>query len=459
MVDRDALSEELEYAGSGTIQIDSVTLQTNIEGVFSGGDVVSGPSDVITSTAAGKEAAISIELYLEGIDPKEGRLPPLERVKEVPKEGVGKEVRGNMPELEEEDRQSFAEVELGFDEETAINESKRCLNCSIYAQTEGDKGLETRGLGLRISPGAYVHVLPIEAGFVGADNVAVLIAEEPEKQNSMELVIDIGTNGELVLGNREKLVSSSCATGPAFEGAQIKYGMRAAPGAIEKIEIAPDTKEVRYQVIGKVGWNTELEGVEVKGICGSGIIDAIAQVFKTGIIQPNGRFNTDLETPRLRNGKDGWEFVIAWAKETSIGQDVVVCQEDVRAIQLAKGAMYTGAKLMMRRLGVEKLDKVILAGAFGSFIDKKSAAMIGLFPDCALENVVAVGNAAGDGARIALLDADKRKRADDVARQVEYIELTLEKDFTRQFAHAMHFPHMKDKFPQLKGILPEEWTG
>lgn len=351
------------------------------------------------------------------------------------------------------------EVKMGFDEETAIKEAKRCLDCGIYAQTEGTEGLETRGFGLRISPGAYVHVLPIEAGFVGADNVAVLIAEEPEKQDSMELVIDIGTNGELVLGNRKKLVSSSCATGPAFEGAQIRYGMRAAPGAIEKIEIDPDTREVRYQVIGRVGWNVDLEAVEAKGICGSGIIDAIAQMFKAGIIQPSGRFNTDLETPRLRKPESGWEFVIAWAKETSIGQDIVVCQEDVRAVQLAKGAMYAGARLMMRRLGAEKLDKVILAGAFGSYIDKKSAAAIGLFPDCALENIIAVGNAAGDGARIALLNVDKRKQADEIARQVEYIELTLEKDFIKHFAHAMHFPHMEDTFPQLKGILPEQTSG
>jgi len=351
------------------------------------------------------------------------------------------------------------EVEMGFDEETAIKEAKRCLNCGVYAQTEGTEGLETRGFGLRISPGAYVYVLPIEAGFVGADNVAVLIAEEPEKQDSMELVVDIGTNGELVLGNRKKLVSSSCATGPAFEGAQIRYGMRAAPGAIEKIEIDPNTREVRYQVIGRVGWNVDLEAVEAKGICGSGIIDAIAQMFKAGVIQPSGRFNTDLETPRLRKAESGWEFVIAWAKETSIGQDIVVCQEDVRAVQLAKGAMYAGARLMMRRLGAEKLDKVIMAGAFGSYIDRESAATIGLFPDCALENITAVGNAAGDGARIALLNVDKRKQADEIARQVEYIELTLEKDFIEHFTHAMHFPHMKDAFPQLKGILPEKTSG
>ncbi len=319
--------------------------------------------------------------------------------------------------------------------------------------------IKARDLGLKICPGAYVHVLPIEAGFVGADNVGLLIAEEPHKQDEMVLAIDIGTNGELVLGNREKLVSCSCATGPAFEGAHLKYGMRAVPGAIEKVEIDPDTKEVRFKVIGNAEWSTDLEAVAAKGICGSGIIDAIAQMFKAGILQRNGRLNTDLETPRLRVTGDGPKFVIAWADETSISQDIVICQDDVAAVQLAKGAMYAGAKLLMRRLAVDRLDKVILAGAFGTYIDKESAATIGLFPDCALENIYAVGNAAGDGARIALLNVDGRREASEVAREVEYIELTLESDFQRQFAQAMYLPHMKDTFPQLKHLLPKKVTG
>jgi len=313
-------------------------------------------------------------------------------------------------------------------------------------------------LGLGISPGAYVHVLPTEAGFVGSDNVAVLIAEAPYQQDSMELVIDIGTNGELVLGNRWKLICSSCATGPAFEGAEIKHGMRAAPGAIEKVEIDKDTKEVRFKVIGIEDWNTDLEAVGAKGICGSGIIDVVSQLLMAGIINHRGRFNKNLKNPRLRFAEDGPEFVIAWADETSIGQDIVVCQADVRAVQLAKGAMYTGAKLMMRRLGVERLDKVILAGAFGSYINKESAMVMGLFPDCALENVYAVGNAAGDGACIALLNIDKRREGDDIARKVEYSELTAEPDFKKQFVQAMWFPHMKDTFPHLERLIAQKVT-
>jgi uncharacterized 2Fe-2S/4Fe-4S cluster protein (DUF4445 family) len=268
----------------------------------------------------------------------------------------------------------------------------------------------------------------------------------------MVLIIDIGTNGELILGNRHRLIVSSCATGPAFEGAKIKYGMRAAPGAIEKIEITTDTKEVRFKVIGKESWNTDLEDVGAKGICGSGIIDAASQLFLTGIIDRTGRFNASLQTARWRVTEDGPEFVIAWANETAINQDIVVSQEDVRNIQLAKGAVYAGAKVMMRCLGVEKLDKVFLAGAFGSYIDKESAVTMGLFPDCALENIYAVGNAAGDGARIALLNVDKRVEADEVANQVEYIELSVAPDFESEFVQAMYFPYMKDTFSYLKRL-------
>jgi uncharacterized 2Fe-2S/4Fe-4S cluster protein (DUF4445 family) len=316
--------------------------------------------------------------------------------------------------------------------------------------------IKVRDIGIRIAPGAYVHVLPIEAGFVGADNVGVLIAETPYLQDSVELIIDIGTNGELVLGNRQKLISSSCATGPAFEGAEIRYGMRAAPGAIEKIVIDPQTRDVRFKVIDKEEWNTELAEVGAKGICGSGIIDVVPQLFLAGIIDRTGRFSKELDTPRFREVNGEPEFVIAWARETSIGQDIVVCQNDVRAIQLAKGAMYAGAKIMMGALGVEKIDKVILAGAFGSYIDKVSAALLGLFPDCELDNIYSVGNAAGDGARMALLNIDKRTEADEIARRVEYLELTLEPNFDKIFAQAMWLPHMKDKFPHLAHLLPEK---
>ncbi len=313
--------------------------------------------------------------------------------------------------------------------------------------------IKARDLGFKISSGAYIHVLPIEAGFVGADNVGVLIAEAPYNQDSMALIIDIGTNGEIILGNRHKLVSSSCATGPAFEGAEIKFGMRAAPGAIEKIEIDKDTKEVRFKVIGREEWHTELEDAEARGICGSAIIDVLPQLFLAGIIDKTGRFNKKIETPRLREVEGKFEYVIAWKHETAINQDIVICIDDVRAIQLAKGAMYAGTKIMMQKLGIEKIDKVILAGAFGSYIDPQSASLMGLFPDCAPENIYSVGNAAGDGARMALLNKSKREEADHFAGKVEYIELTLASDFDSIFSKAMWLPHAKDKFPNLEHLL------
>ncbi|MEJ2684007.1 MAG: ASKHA domain-containing protein [Candidatus Sulfobium sp.] len=311
--------------------------------------------------------------------------------------------------------------------------------------------------GIKILPSGNIHVLPIEAGFVGADNVGCLIADEPHKRKEITLLIDIGTNGELVLGNRDKLISCSCATGPALEGAQIEFGMRAAPGAIERIRIDPGTLDASYKVIGNDAWSDGKVNMQAKGICGSAIIDAIAEMFKAGIIKKNGQINMDLKSKRLRRGaKKLPEYVLAWKHETSIDQDIVVNQKDVRAIQLAKGALYSGCLIMMRKLGITKFDRLAVAGAFGSHIDKVAAMVIGMYPDCDLEKVKSVGNAAGDGARIALINVDKRREANDIARRVEYVELALEEDFNDRFGEAMQFPHMFDKFPHLAGILPPD---
>jgi len=317
--------------------------------------------------------------------------------------------------------------------------------------------IKARDLGLRINPAAYIHVLPIEAGFVGADNVGVLIAEEPYNQDEKVLIIDIGTNGELLMGNRNKVCSTSCATGPAFEGAQIKFGMRAAPGAIETVEIDPKTREPRYKVIGKADWHTHIEKVDAKGLCGSAIIQVVAEMFMAGIVDKSGRFVMDLGTPRVRRDADGKpEYVLAWASETSIGQDITITQGDVRALQLAKGALYTGAKLMMKRLGITTLDRVILAGAFGSHIDREASMTLGMFPDCPIDKVYAVGNAAGDGSRMALLNRDKRREANERARWVEFVEIATDPAFEKEFMQAMHIPHMKDRFPNLKELLAKK---
>jgi uncharacterized 2Fe-2S/4Fe-4S cluster protein (DUF4445 family) len=318
--------------------------------------------------------------------------------------------------------------------------------------------IKARDLGLAVHPAAGVHILPIEAGFVGADNVGVLIAEEPYRRDEMSLIIDVGTNGEMILGNRERLLCASCATGPALEGAHIRFGMRAAPGAIERIRIDPGTREVSFKIIAEERRQPDIAITGAKGICGSGIIDGVAELYRAGIIDQSGRFRTDLSTPRLRLNDGKPEFVIAWPDETSLEGAITISQQDVRSVQLAKGALYAGAKLLMKRLGIEKVDRVVLAGAFGSYIDKREAMILGLFPDCDLECVSSVGNAAGDGARIALLNRDKRREAEEMAGRVEYLELTLSQDFQEEFMAAMFIPHMKDPFPHLHGSLPRPDT-
>jgi uncharacterized 2Fe-2S/4Fe-4S cluster protein (DUF4445 family) len=321
--------------------------------------------------------------------------------------------------------------------------------------------IRARDLNLDINPSSYVFALPNEAGFVGGDNVGVLLAEEPYKNDEIQLLIDIGTNGELVLGNRHKLVSSSCATGPAMEGAQLSFGMRAAPGAIERIEIDPETHDVDYKVIGREATRkySKPEDMKAKGICGSGILDVLAELYSSGVITKTGVFNKKAlkENPRYRkNGDTGQpEYVLAWKDESSIDKDIVITQKDIRQIQLAKGALYAGCKLMMKRMGIDKVDKVKIAGAFGTHVDRTKALVMGLFPDCSVDNIFGVGNAAGDGCRAALLNIQKRVEANWISRNVDYLELTVESTFEQDFMEAMQLPHMVDKFPHLEGIVPE----
>jgi uncharacterized 2Fe-2S/4Fe-4S cluster protein (DUF4445 family) len=311
--------------------------------------------------------------------------------------------------------------------------------------------VKARELGLEINPSANVHVLPTIASFIGADTSGVLIAEEPHKQDENWLIIDVGTNAELVLGNRHGLVCTSTPTGPALEGAHIEYGMRAAPGAIERVEIDSATLEPRYKLIGEEEWGAG----KAKGICGSAIIDVVAEMFRAGIIDPRGRFRRGLESRRVRDGENGPEYVIAWAGETSIGRDIPISLKDIRQIQLAKGALYVAARTLLQSAGLERPDKLILAGGFGSYIDKTRAMIIGLIPDLPLEDVYAVGNAAGDGARIALLNVDKRREVAEVARRVRRYELPADPEFQNQFMLAMNFPHMTEPFPHIAHLIPQ----
>ena len=316
--------------------------------------------------------------------------------------------------------------------------------------------VKARELGLHINPSGNIHVLPTIASFVGADTSAMIVAEEPHNQDENWLLIDVGTNAELILGNRKRLVCTSTPTGPALEGAHVEYGMRAAPGAMERIHIDENTLEPKYKVIGVEGWNTdhsEFKG-QVKGICGSAIIDGVAELFRAGIVDSRGKFKKDLESKRVRQGENGWEYVIAWAEETSIGRDIPMTQQDVRQIQLAKAALFTAARILLKRSNLQTPDKIILAGGFGSYIDKEKAMLIGLIPDCALENVYAVGNAAGDGARIALLNVEKRKEIEAVTRKVERFELPADPEFQNQFMLATSFPHMNEPFEHIAHLIP-----
>lgn len=327
--------------------------------------------------------------------------------------------------------------------------------------------LTANELGLRLHPGARVHILPAEAGHVGADNVGALLAEEPYNQDDIVLLVDVGTNAEIVLGNKEWMFSASSPTGPAFEGAQIVHGMRAAPGAIERVRIDPFTKEPRFRVIGEErwsdSWDLSANAAPVNqpkflaaGICGSGIIEAVAEMYLAEVLLASGRFNPDCTSPRLRWDGPSGSYELATGQETTNGRPLIVAQRDVRNIQLAKAALYAGAKLLMNRANIKKVDKVLLAGAFGSYIDTKHALVLGLVPDCDLANVFAVGNAAGDGARIALLNKNKRIEAQGLVEWVTYVETAVDPDFQAEFADAIHIPHASDPFVHIAELLPEQ---
>jgi uncharacterized 2Fe-2S/4Fe-4S cluster protein (DUF4445 family) len=328
--------------------------------------------------------------------------------------------------------------------------SPKYVSLSPYpAVVQSSVDVKARDLGVRMNCGAYVHVFPAIAGFVGADAVADALATGIYESEELTMLVDIGTNTEIILGDKEKILSCSCASGPAFEGAHIKHGMRAATGAIEHIWIDPKTLEVGYSTIGNV---------KPSGLCGSAIVDAVAQFLKTGMIAPEGNFQRS-ETERLRRNENKPEFVIAWSDESSTGDDIVVTQGDVREVQLAKAAIYTGAAILMKRMKVDFRDikKVFIAGAFGNYVDPQSARTIGMFPDVPIQNVQFVGNTAGSGARMALLSTQMRRVADEVARKIEYIELGADPDFHKEFLNATYFPHKElERFPSEMRLMEKD---
>ncbi|HJV88147.1 MAG TPA: ASKHA domain-containing protein [Noviherbaspirillum sp.] len=329
------------------------------------------------------------------------------------------------------------------------------------ATDEAIAGLPATEMDLHIHPGARVYGLPCIAGHVGADTAAVILSEMPYATDVMTLIIDIGTNAEIVIGTRERLLAASCPTGPAFEGAQISCGQRAAPGAIERVRINPDTLEPRFRVIGCELWSDEpgfaeaIAEIGITGICGSGIVEVIAEMYLARIIDQDGVVDGTLATRTPRVKASGRTFVYTLFENEE--RTLQITQNDVRAIQLAKAALSASIRLLMDKLHIDTIDRVRLAGAFGSHIDVKYAMILGLIPDCTLEHVAAVGNAAGTGARIALLNRRRREEIEVVVRRVDKIETAVEPCFQQYFIEAMAIPHKHHSYPKLRSVvtLPE----
>jgi len=312
-----------------------------------------------------------------------------------------------------------------------------------------------------LNPSSQVYILPCIAGHVGADAAAVALSEEPNNSDDLVLIVDVGTNAEILLGNREKVLACSSPTGPAFEGAQISSGQRAAPGAIERIEINPDTKEPRFRVIGSDLWSDE-DGFDlatatsgITGICGSGIIEAVAEMRMAGILDRTGLIGSAAQVGSDRLIAEGrtHAYVIFDGTEDG-GPLVTVTQGDIRAIQLAKSALYAGARLLMDELGVDQVDRVVLAGAFGAHISPKHAMVLGMIPDAPLDKVTSAGNAAGTGARIALCNLSARAAIEATVREIHKVETAIEPRFQEHFVNASAIPHAVDAFPHLSAIAP-----
>ena len=311
-------------------------------------------------------------------------------------------------------------------------------------------------IGVALHPNARVYALPCIAGHVGADAAGMILAERPDLTDEITLLVDVGTNAEIVLGNRHRLLACSSPTGPAFEGAQISCGQRAAPGAIERVRVDRETLEPRFKIIGSDLWSNDPQfaaaaaATGVTGICGSGIIEVIAELYLAGVISRDGVIDGSIaaRSPRIVPHGRTFSYMLYTGPQT-----LSITQTDVRAIQLAKAALSAGIRLLMDRLGVERVDRIRLAGAFGSHIDVKYAAVLGMIPDCDLEQVTSAGNAAGSGARIALLDSRSRATIEALVRRVEKIETAIEPLFQAHFVDAMAIPHRTADYPSLRKVV------
>jgi uncharacterized 2Fe-2S/4Fe-4S cluster protein (DUF4445 family) len=311
-----------------------------------------------------------------------------------------------------------------------------------------------------INPRARTYILPCIAGHVGADAAAVALSEEPGKSEDLALIVDVGTNAEILLGDKTRVLACSSPTGPAFEGAQISSGQRAAPGAIEAIRIDPDTKEPRFRVIGCDKWSDEdgfweeTATTGITGICGSGIIEAVAELRMAGLMDESGLIGSAEQTGTSRCFPEGRTNAYLVHDATAEGgPKITVTQGDIRAIQLAKSALYAGARLLMDERGVDQVDRVVLAGAFGAHISPLHAMVLGMIPDVPLDKVTSAGNAAGTGARIALCNVAARREIERVVRQITKVETAIESKFQDHFVAANAIPHKTDPFPELGKIV------
>jgi uncharacterized 2Fe-2S/4Fe-4S cluster protein (DUF4445 family) len=327
--------------------------------------------------------------------------------------------------------------------------------------TSESMSLPAREMNLTtMNPRAQIYILPCIAGHVGADCAAVALSEEPGKSEDLVLIVDVGTNAEILLGNTSRVLACSSPTGPAFEGAQISSGQRAAPGAIERIEIDPATKEPRFRVIGSEKWSDEdgfdqeIATTGITGICGSGIIEAVAEMRIAGLLDESGLIGSAEQTGTSRCVPEGRTHAyLIHDSSAEGGPRITVTQGDIRAIQLAKSALYAGARLLMDEMEVDRVDRVVLAGAFGAHISTKHAMVLGMIPDAPLDKVSSAGNAAGTGARIALCNIGSRAEIERVVREITKIETAIEPKFQDHFVAANAIPHKTDPFPELAQVV------
>jgi uncharacterized 2Fe-2S/4Fe-4S cluster protein (DUF4445 family) len=310
--------------------------------------------------------------------------------------------------------------------------------------------LAAQEVGINILPSGVVDCLPGVASYVGADITAGVLSSGMVDEEKLTLFLDVGTNGETVLGTRDWLVTCACSAGPAFEGAGVLYGMRATTGAIEEVWVNGDTLEPSYRVIG---------GGRPRGLCGSGLISLISELFLTGVIDKSGGINTHLSTPRIRSGEHGPEYVIAWGKDSEPGQDIVITHVDIDNLLRAKAAIYAGFTVLAERVGIQMdmIEQVLIGGSFGKYINVEKAVQIGLLPDMAWERFKFLGNTSVKGAYYALLDRKERWRIQEIAARMTYIELSADNTFYEAFMSALFLPHTDlSKFPSVEAALARQ---